>query len=118
MVSSVRKVPRVDDVLNFLTCVPLSIRLKHYFHEINKNINKIKNTNKKEDANCDERCEMNSVYKNPFFDPPSTSTSANLEKYIAVTKSDILNSTGNNCQNASNLSPSERQTLKSLKMRS
>ena len=99
-----------------------NIRLKHYFHQLNE-----VNTSSKDESSTHslsqtvgpptERCEMKSTYKNPYFSPQAKYTPANLEKYIASTKLDVLKLMNKPSQISSNLSSSERQTLKSLKNR-
>ena len=60
---------------------------------------------------------MKSKLKNPYFNPSSNSTPANLEKYIAATKSDIAKLINEPTRYRSNLTPSERNVLKSLENR-
>ena len=58
---------------------------------------------------------MKSTCKNPYFYPSSNFTPPNLEKYLAATKMDIVKFAEKQSQTASNLTSSERETLKSLK---
>ena len=103
----------LDDVFTYCR----NIRLKHYFQQQNVANNSSMNNLPQTITPPVERCEMKSIYKNPYFDPQAKFTPANLEKYLASTKMDILKLINNPSQTPSNLSSSERQTLKSLKNR-
>ena len=60
---------------------------------------------------------MKTVYKNPFFDPPASYSTPNLENYLAATKSDILRLSDTPSNFSTNVSTAERKTLDSLRKR-
>ena len=110
----INKEELLDDVFSYCR----NVRLRHFFHNDEKDKMHVGLTTKNSPKSNQEQCEMKSQVKNPYFYPSLNSASPNLEKYIASTKSDIkrlIEKQGINHQ--SNLSSSERLTLKSLKER-
>ena len=108
-----------DDVCN--DCC--NIRLKDHFSRMNGHVshvlpNEQTGLNTFSTADNLERCEMKSKHKNPFYYPPTNSTPSNLEKYLASTKADIMKLVEKPTKSSSNLSLTERETLKSLQKRS
>ena len=94
------------------------LRLKHHFGgSPTENGGQTLSEEDKKSNVDDERCPMKSTYSNPYFNPPTKYTPPNLEKYIAATKTSIVNLISKSSACGSNLSTSERETLESLKMR-
>ena len=102
----------MDDVFSYCR----NIRLKHHFASQNTNTEA---TPPPEESvvSDEERCEMKSKYRNPYFCVSSNITPPALEKYIASTKSDIRKLAKQPNKVSSNSSSSERMTLDSLKKR-
>ena len=113
----IEKEKLLDDIYTYCR----KIRLKYHFNNPSKSSDsnlKTESSRTTDKIDGTERCEMKSKLKNPYFNPPSNSTPANLEKYIATTKSDITKLINKQTKHGSNLSPSERNVLKSLKVKS
>ena len=112
------KAELLDDIFSYCR----NIRLKHYFHVLsNKRSASSEATTPSstvvEHNELVERCEMKTRHKNPFFDPPKNFATPVLEKYLAATKSDILNLSNTPTNYSTNMSTDERNTLDSLKKR-
>ena len=77
----------MDDLFSYCW----GLRLKHIFASSNSSIsNSSENHVLAVEADTDdERWEMKSEYKNPYFYPFSNYAAPNLEKYIATTNNDI-----------------------------
>ena len=107
----------MDDVFSYCR----GLRLKHFFassgSEANHADDKPTPTPMPSATTDEERCEMKSKYKNPYFCPSANYTAPNLEKYIATTKSGVQKLMEKPANAASNLSSSERATLDSLTKR-
>ena len=93
----------LDDIFNFCR----NMRLKEHFSNDNENIIQPNN------PNINERCPMKTKHRNPYYNPPMN-TSPNLEKYIACIKSEISELVNQPNKHPSNLTPLERNTLKSI----
>ena len=135
---NVNKEELLDDVFAYTR----NVRLKYYFNSLTRNSSSSEQTentssngsnssssqqsdNTSSDGSDsqdiepdDERCEMKTVYKNPFFDPPANYSTPNLENYLAATKSDILRLSDTPSNYSTNMSTAERITLDSLRKRS
>jgi hypothetical protein len=98
------------------------VRLKQYSSNpketIEENINGKEIDHQKPEADKavieNERCEMKSKLKNPYFYPPEKYTPPNLEKFLANVKSGITELINKPTRTPSNLTTSERGTLKML----
>ena len=122
--NNVNKEEMLDDTFSYCR----KLRLKHNFEKsIAEDANQTTEVANQDTSHVDEpssihdndeKCPMKTTYKNPYFNAPSNYTPPNLEKYIAATKSDITKLMSQPSRNSSNLSPSERVTLDSLKNRS
>ena len=59
-----------------------------------------------------ERCDMKSIYRNPYYDPVDDSECANLEKYLACIKSDIVKLVTEDAgKSKANLTKEEQQSI-------
>ena len=116
----VNKEELLNDTFNYCR----NIRLKQYFNKSNERIDEqVKNTdaNLTELSNAssdettnetsveNERCEMKSKLKNPYFYPPDKYTPPNLEKFLATIKSGIAKLINTPTRSVANLTTSERE---------
>jgi len=92
----------LDDLFSFCR----KQRLKHHFHNNETSINN------KNDLQ-EERCELKSVTKNPYFNPP-TDTCPKLESYLSCIKTDITNLLNQPQKTKTNLTVEERLALQNL----
>ena len=107
----------LDDTFNYCR----NLRLKHYFATTASNGTHNSSEESvpvpEETEKDDERCEMKSKCKNPYFCASSNFSAPSLEKYLSTCKSNVRRIAKIPNKVSSNLSPAERATLDELKKR-
>ena len=104
------KAPNAERLLDDIYFFCRKLKLKEYFHDPSEN--QIPESD--DIAGTDtERCEVKTKVSNPYYNPPRNPSDA-LATYISAIKRDVLDLLKKPSRHPSNMTPQEREALKSL----